>query len=177
MRFRQFEVVRLIEGFPEDDIAPGTLAVVVDVLAALGPDREAGYELEVHLAGRPLYRATATETQVAAVLRPGRRELWIMPEYECYAFWATDGTTSGVHDNVSAESLGLSPALVTAMTEWESAYAATYVPADPAASGFPDDAGEEAFRVAGKSLAERVAGELGSGWDVVYRYGEEDRDY
>jgi hypothetical protein len=173
MRFRQFEVVRLVQGFPADGIAPGTLAVVIDVHEAPGSGREAGYELEVHRPGRPLYTAAATEAQVAPLLRAGRRELWIMPEYECHAFWATDGTTSGVHDNVSADSLGLSPTLVAAVTAWEAAYAATYSPADPASSGFMDDAAEETFRGVGKLLAERVARELGTGWDVVYRYGAE----
>jgi hypothetical protein len=171
MRFRQFEVVRLVYGFPTDGIEPGTLAVITDVHEALGPGREAGYRLEVHRPGRPLYTAAALETHVAPLLTPPRRELWIMPEYDCYAFWATDGTISGVHDNVSADSLGLSPALVDAVTAWEAVYAATFVDADPARSGFVDAAAEEAFRAEGKVLAERVTQELGTHWDVVYRYG------
>lgn len=174
MKFRQFEVVRLVDGFPEDGIDPGTMAVVVDVREAAGPGLGAAYELEVHLAGRALYRASATEAQMAPLLKPGRRELWIMPEYGCDAFWATDGTTSGVHDNISAVALGLSPALITAVQDWERAYEATFVARDPAASGFADAAAEEAFRAAGRALADRVAGELGSGWDVVYRYGQAD---
>lgn len=174
MRFRQFEVVRLVDGFPEDGIDPGTLAVVVDVREAAGPGQGTGYELEVHLVGRSPYQAFATQAQIAPLLKPGRRELWIMPEYGCDAFWATDGTISGVHDNISAVALGLSPALIAAVRDWESAYEATYVPWDPAASGFADAAAQEAFRVAGLALAERVAGELGSGWDVVYRYGQAD---
>jgi hypothetical protein len=174
MKFRQFEVVRLVDGFPADGVEPGTLAVVVGVLETRGSDQEAGYELEVHLPGRPPYTAAVTEAQVAPLLGPGRRELWIMPEYDCHALWATDGTTSGVHDNVSADSLGLSPALVTAVTQWEAAYAATFVLADPAASGFSDRAAQEAFRGAGRQLAERVAGELGPEWDVLYKYGEDD---
>jgi hypothetical protein len=97
-----------------------------------------------------------------------------MPEYDCHALWATDGTTSGVHDNVSADSLRLSPGLVAAVTQWEAAYAATFVRSDPASSGFTDHAAQEAFRRTGRELAERVAGELGAGWDVVYRYGEDD---
>lgn len=172
MRFRQFEVVSLIYGFPEDGIEPGTLAVVIDVYEALGPGREAGYELEVHLPGRPLYTASATEAQIAPLLKPGRREVWIMPEYGCNAFWATDGTTSGVHDNVSAVALGLSPTLIAAARDWEAAYEATFSEGDPASSGFADAVAEESFRATGRDLAERVAGELGSGWDVVYRYGE-----
>lgn len=174
MRFRQFEVVRLIDGFPEDGIAPGTLAVVIDVCEPGGPDGVVAYELEVHLPGRPLYTASATGAQLAPLLKPGRRELWIMPEYGCNAFWATDGTTSGVHDNVSAVALGLSPALIAAVAEWEAAYEATFAPQDPASSGFADAAAEEAFRATGRALAERVAAELGSGWDVVYRYGQDD---
>ena len=173
MRFRKFEVVRLIDGFPADGIEPGTLAVVMDVHEPLGPGLEAGYELEVHLPSRPLYTAMAMESRVEPLLTSPRQELWIMPEYDCYAFWATDGTTSGIHDNISADALGLSPALAAAAEEWESAYAATYAEMDPASSGFADAAAEAAFREAGRSLAERVAAELGSGWDVVYRYGEE----
>lgn len=171
-------MVRLIHGFPEDGIAPGTLAVVIDVdeprgRTGSGSDEELAYALEVHLPGRPLYTASATTDQLEALLKPGRRELWIMPEYRCRAFWATDGTTSGVHDNIAADAdvLGLSPALVAAVQEWEASYEATYVPDDPMSSGFPDAGAEASFRETGRQLAERVAAELGSGWDVVYRYG------
>jgi hypothetical protein len=181
MRFRQFEVVRLVEGFPADGIEPGTLAVVLDAHASAEPGREARYELEVHLPSRPLYTASATESQITPLLMPARRKLWIMPGHGCHAFWATDGSISGVHDNISADALGLSPALVAAVAEWEAAFAATFVEADSGSSGLADAAAEEAFRAAkeafraaGSSLAERVAAELGSGWDVVYRYGEED---
>jgi hypothetical protein len=177
MRFRQFEVVRLVEGFPADGVEPGTLAVVLDAhepAEAGREEAEARYDLEVHLPGRPLYTATATESQIIPLLMPARRKLWIMPEHGCHAFWATDGSISGVHDNVSADALGLSPALVAAVMEWEAAFAATFVEADPASSGFADAAAEAAFRAAGSALAERIATELGSGWDVVYRYGEED---
>jgi hypothetical protein len=173
MRFRQFEVVRLIDGIPADGIAPGTLAVVTDVYDAdPALHRPPAYELEIHRPGLPLYTTSAPQDALEPLLTPGRHELWIMPEYECHSFWATDGTTSGIHDNVSAESLGLSAALVTDIAAWENAYESTYVPADPASSGFRSAAAEEAFRVAGQVLAERVTAELGSGWSVVYRYGE-----
>lgn len=178
MRFRQFEVVRLIDGIPQDGIAPGTLAVVVDVHDGDHGDPSlespAAYELEIVRPGLPPYTTSATEHAVAPLLTPGRHELWIMPEYQCHSFWATDGTTSGIHDNVSAESLGLSPALVADVTAWQDAYEATYVPDDPASSGFSSPATEEAFRQAGRAIADRVAAELGSGWSVVYRYGDSD---
>jgi hypothetical protein len=174
MRFRQFEVVRLIDGIPEDGIAPGTLAVVVDVHESDPTLRQpaTAYELEIHRPGLPLYTTSASQDAVAPLLTPGRHELWIMPEYECHSFWATDGTTSGIHDNVSAESLGLSAGLIADVAAWEAAYEATYVPSDPASSGFRSAAEDEAFRVTGRMLADRVAAELGSGWSVVYRYGE-----
>lgn len=177
MRFRQFEVVRLIDGIPADGIAPGTLAVVTNVYDA-DPTlhRPTAYELEIHRPGLPLYTTSALQDAIEPLLTPGRHELWIMPEYECYSFWATDGTTSGIHDNVSAESLGLSAPLVASIAAWEDAYESTYVPSDPASSGFRSAAAEEAFRLAGHVLADRVAAELGSGWSVVYRYGEPEHE-
>ena len=173
MRFRQFEVVRLIDGIPADGITPGTLAVVTDVYDT-DPTlrRPTTYQLEIHRPGLSLYTTSVPQDAIAPLLTPGRHELWIMPEYECYSFWATDGTTSGIHDNVAAESLGLSAPLVADIAAWENAYESTYVPSDPASSGFRSAAAEEAFRLAGRVLADRVAAELGSGWSVVYRYGE-----
>jgi hypothetical protein len=183
MRFRQFEVVRLIHGMPEAGIAPGTLAVVIDVRDA-DPSlpSTAEYELEIRRPGMPLHTASAGENALAPLLTPGRHELWIMPGYACHSFWATDGTTSGVHDNVSAASLKLSPALVADVTAWEAEYDAAHATSDPAAgstgysgstgsSGFASAAAEAAFRRAGRAIANRVAAELGSGWSVVYRYG------
>lgn len=196
MRFRRFEVVRLVHGFPQHAITPGTLAVVTGV-----PDADpsfaspVAYELEIHRPGKPLYRASATEDAITPLLTPGRRRLWIMPGYQCHSFWATDGTTSGVHDNVSAASLELSPSLVAEVAAWEAAYEAAYEAtyeatyrtaygggaradasdrAESSRAGFSSAAAEEAFRSAGQAIANRVAAELGSGWSVVYRYGESD---
>ena len=66
MRFRQFEVVRLIGGIPADGIAPGTLAVVTDVYDA-DPTlhRPTTYELEIHRPGLPLYTTSAPQDAIA----------------------------------------------------------------------------------------------------------------
>jgi len=43
VRFKQYDVVKLVHGFPEDGIAPGATAVVLEVLDKPKPH----YEVEV----------------------------------------------------------------------------------------------------------------------------------
>jgi Domain of unknown function (DUF4926) len=43
MRFKQYDVVKLVKGFPEDGVPPGTKAVVLEVLDKPQPH----YEVEV----------------------------------------------------------------------------------------------------------------------------------
>jgi hypothetical protein len=88
-----------------------------------------------------------------------------MAEYECHSFWVADG---GTRDNVEPASLGLPQDLASEIDSWEETYEATYVPEDPAASGFPNQDAERAFNVQGRKLATRTAGVLGHGWTVQY---------
>jgi hypothetical protein len=43
MDYRQFDVVKLVNGVPEDGIGPGTIAVILDVFDGPNPH----YEVEV----------------------------------------------------------------------------------------------------------------------------------
>lgn len=43
MDYQQFDVVKLVNGVPEDGIAPGTIAVILDVFDGPNPH----YEVEV----------------------------------------------------------------------------------------------------------------------------------
>lgn len=97
--------------------------------------------------------------------RPGTGDLKIMPEYECYSFWVEK---AGFRDNVDPASLGVPKELAAEIDAWERVYEATYVPDDPASSGFADEAAEAAFNGYGLRLAARTADALGPGWTVTY---------
>jgi len=92
-------------------------------------------------------------------------DLKIMPEYECYSFWVANG---GILDNVDPASLEIPADLAAEIDAWEQAYEATYVPDNPASSGFSDEESEKAFNSRGRDLATRTAEALGSGWLVQY---------
>lgn len=96
---------------------------------------------------------------------PDTGDLKIMAEYECYSFWVARG---GIRDNTDPASLGLPQELAAEIDAWEQAYEATYVPDDPASSGFRDEAAEKAFNAQGLRLAARTASVLGPGWTVEY---------
>lgn len=93
-------------------------------------------------------------------------KLKIMPEYECFSFWLGK---NGLLENVDPSSLGISAPLASDIDAWENEYEATYVPDDPARSGFPSPDVEEIFNQRGLALAARVKRELGALWTVVYR--------
>lgn len=95
----------------------------------------------------------------------GTGKLRIMPEYECYSFWVFDGT---IHENTDPAETGISEDLASAIEAWEEEYEDTYVPDDPASSGFESDEAKAEFNETGRALARRVAAELGSGWEVDY---------
>lgn len=97
--------------------------------------------------------------------RPVTGDLKIMADYECYSFWVANG---GIRDNVDPASLEIPADLAADIDAWEQVYEATYVPDDPASSGFPDEASEKTFNARGRSLAASTAEALGSGWSVQY---------
>jgi hypothetical protein len=97
--------------------------------------------------------------------RLARGDLTIMPDDESYSFWVANG---GIRGNVDPASLEIPSSLAAAIDEWEQAYEATYVPDDPASSGFADTGREKAFNVRGRELAAMTASVLGPGWSVHY---------
>ena len=104
---------------------------------------------------------------------PHTGDLKIMSEYECSPFWVA---AKGSRRNVTPESLGIPPELDAEIREWDLTYQETYVRADPISSGFPDEAGEEAFNAHGRDLAVRTARALGPGWSVQYYDTLEERE-
>jgi hypothetical protein len=70
--------------------------------------------------------------------------------------------------NISPEELGLSNGLSADLAAWASSYDATLNRDDPLVSGFVSGDDERLFHEQGQRLAERVAGELGSGTLVRY---------
>jgi hypothetical protein len=69
--------------------------------------------------------------------------------------------------NVSASELGVSTELAQALDRWADDYDATFG-ADERTSGFLSEGNAEAFVAQGRSLSDRLQGELGGSWKLDY---------
>lgn len=94
-----------------------------------------------------------------------------MADYDCFPLW-THGGPGTV--NLDPATLPITPELAAALLRWADEYDGTLDRDDPASSGFPDPAVENAFYERGAVLARRLAGELGR--QVVYFDGLTGRD-
>jgi hypothetical protein len=103
------------------------------------------------------------------------RSVRVLADYDCFALWASDGTSS---ENVDpgAPELGLSEPLAQDLDRWADEYSATLDEDDPLSSGFESEAAENAFYARGHELALRVKRELGESWKVSYFDGVLQRD-
>lgn len=79
--------------------------------------------------------------------------------------WLVDA--KGRRKPVDAEDLGLSDALADRLESWMDGFDAIYDEADEAASDFASAADRGAWEAEGAALAEAVAAELGSNWQVT----------
>jgi hypothetical protein len=92
-------------------------------------------------------------------------QIRVMPDYDCAPLWWDQADHVG---DIQPEELGLSNDLCTDLWAWAAAYDATLVRSDPIKSGFVSPAAERAFEEQGRSLSNRVAGELGPEARVRY---------
>ncbi|GAA2564711.1 hypothetical protein GCM10010435_41430 [Winogradskya consettensis] len=96
-----------------------------------------------------------------------------MPGYQSYPTWQPGADEY----NVEPGKLPISAELAEELNTWGDDYDATLVIDDPASSGFPDDASENAFAERGAQLARRLARELAGRYRVEYhdiRTGQRD---
>lgn len=84
-------------------------------------------------------------------------QIKVMPDYGCAPLWWDGGERVG---NINPQNLPLSEGLVDALWAWAGEYDATLNTDDPLRSGFDDDADARDFNDRGRSLSDRVAGEL-----------------
>jgi hypothetical protein len=98
-----------------------------------------------------------------------------MTDYDCYPLWLI--RPNNELDNISPESLPISPDLAESLNHWAEEYDAILNEDDPASSDFatPDD--ERHFNEHGRQLAERLAREVGSGYKVIYHDIVESKDF
>lgn len=84
----------------------------------------------------------------------------LAPEYGCHALWEI--TDEGDLDNFAASSLeGLPDDLAREVEAWDDRFHDTYVPDDPASSGFASEREQQAHDREGLELARRIATALG----------------
>lgn len=89
----------------------------------------------------------------------------VMADYDCPPLWWDKGSPEV--GPLDPRTLGLPANLVAALEAWAAAYDATLDRDDPAASGFPSAAAEQAFHEQGRRLAEQVGAVTGG----QVRYG------
>jgi hypothetical protein len=88
----------------------------------------------------------------------------VMPDYQSYPTWQPGADEY----NVDPKKLPISKDLADGLNAWGDEYDATLVLDDPASSGFPDEASENAFAERGVELARRLAAELTGHYRVEY---------
>jgi hypothetical protein len=88
----------------------------------------------------------------------------VMPDYRSCPAWQPG---AGEY-NVDSEKLPISKDLADDLNAWGDVYDAILVLDDPASSGFPDEASEDAFAEQGARLARRLAAELAGRYRVDY---------
>lgn len=96
------------------------------------------------------------------------RVVRLAAEYGCFPLWLP--TDSGV-DNIPSSALPISEALAAEVQCWSEEYEVTYDPDDPLNSGFSSTREKLAFTEKGRSIAQRLAEELGPGWRVLFLTG------
>ena len=101
--------------------------------------------------------------------RADRPELTVRVEYRTHALWTTDGT--GGVDNPDPHQL-VPGALGNELDRWALDYDALWDDDDPRGPLFPDPSAEAAFYVRGRTLAERLADEVGGQWRVRYQQAD-----
>lgn len=99
----------------------------------------------------------------------GPRTVLVYADWKCWPTWTVDDT--GSVDNPAPADLGLSPHLADELVKWSDEYDAIFNEDYPPDTAWPSAAAERDWVARGRSLAVRVASELGSGVEVHYREG------
>ena len=89
--------------------------------------------------------------------------LKLMPDYGCYPLWNDDRPVG----DIDPESLGLTPGLVADLLERSDFFDSKLVWDDPASTHWSVEEAET-FNREGRRLTERLADELGDGYEVRY---------
>jgi hypothetical protein len=98
-----------------------------------------------------------------------RPELKVRAEYQAYALWTVD-ETGGV-DNPDPRTLVPGP-LGDDLDRWTLDYDALWDDDDPRGPVFADAAAQAAFYERGRTLAERLAEQVGGQWRVRYQQAD-----
>ncbi|GAA1942845.1 hypothetical protein [Kitasatospora viridis] len=102
------------------------------------------------------------------------RGIRVLADYQCHPLWLVHPDAGDL--SPEDPSLGLSADLAGRLADWAAEYDAILDWDDPASSAFAEPEAEEAFYALGRTLAERLAEELGGGWRVTYFDGRLRRD-
>ena len=90
-----------------------------------------------------------------------------MPEYECFPLW---GYINDELNNIDPDDLQISQDLKIDLDQWASKYESTYVKANPLDSSFLNDTDEKNFWEEGYALKNRLQCELGSNYEILYKF-------
>lgn len=93
------------------------------------------------------------------------KTLRISNEYECYPTWEDD---DGL-ENIDPRKLEIPTELASRIDEWDDRFQATYVPDDPASSGFVNEETKRTFIEDGKRLFHELANAVSGKYKVEYR--------
>ncbi len=91
--------------------------------------------------------------------------LKLMPDYECYPLWLTDGNR---FENIDTSDLPISDALKYLLKKWQDGYESIYNPDDPARSGFKSHAEKKEFVADGALIYKMLLDELKDSFELLY---------
>lgn len=91
------------------------------------------------------------------------RTLKLMADYDCFPLWEA---SPGQVGNIDPETLNISAELKGDLAEWARFFDQTLNRDDPANSGFASTEAENAFKMQGRTLGERLQTELGAAYVV-----------
>ncbi|MCE9637841.1 MAG: SUKH-3 domain-containing protein [Planctomycetes bacterium] len=93
------------------------------------------------------------------------RSIKLMPDYQCFPLWWTDGEVG----NVDPRTLPLTPALIDDLTAWAATFDRTLNQEYPPESGFATQADADAFEAESQRLVAALRERLGAQYQVAYQ--------
>lgn len=101
-----------------------------------------------------------------------KKELKLMPDYDCYPLWVRDD--AGL-ENIDPNSLNISTSLKESLEIWKKKYDSTFVRKNPIESGFKSMDDEKKYYEEGKKIYYELLKELGHAYKVYYLTWSEDQ--